>query len=211
MVTAESECSSAATITQAYRFAIDPTAEQMNLLRSHVGGSRFAYNALLGIIKANWDENRGRKNAGEVVSKDDYLNTSHFDLLYLWAEHRDQLAPWWAENGTSTYNDAAQRLAKTFSNFHHGRAQFPRFKSRGQGGSVRFTYKAVRLADSHHVRVSRIGEIKTYESTRKLSMLNEAPVGSFRPPSVSALGNGQSPSPLRFNARSPRPEHPGGS
>jgi len=27
---------------------------------------------------------------------------------------------------------------------------------------------AVRLVDSHHVRVSRIGDLKTYESTRKL-------------------------------------------
>jgi putative transposase len=26
----------------------------------------------------------------------------------------------------------------------------------------------VRLVDSHHVRISRIGEVKTYESTRKL-------------------------------------------
>jgi putative transposase len=33
---------------------------------------------------------------------------------------------------------------------------------------VRFTNQAVRLTDSHHVRVSRIGELKTYESTRKL-------------------------------------------
>ena len=40
------------TITQAYRFAIDPSPEQANLFRSHIGGSRFAYNALLGLIVA---------------------------------------------------------------------------------------------------------------------------------------------------------------
>ncbi len=33
---------------------------------------------------------------------------------------------------------------------------------------MRFTNTAVRLTDSHHVRVSRVGELKTYESTRKL-------------------------------------------
>jgi putative transposase len=33
---------------------------------------------------------------------------------------------------------------------------------------VRFMGPAVRLADSHHVRIARIGEVKTYESTRKL-------------------------------------------
>ncbi len=97
---------STATVTQAYAYAFDPTPEQVNLLRSHIGGSRFAYNALLGLVKANWDENRARKDTGEEVSKEEYLGTGHFDLLYLWAKHRDELAPWWGENGSSTYNDA---------------------------------------------------------------------------------------------------------
>jgi putative transposase len=59
-------------------------------------------------------------------------------------------------------------LAKAFTNFRKGRAKFPRFKHKGQGGPVRFIGSAVRLADSHHVRISRVGEVKTYESTRKL-------------------------------------------
>jgi putative transposase len=138
------------------------------MLRSHVGGSRFAYNAMLGLVKENWDENRAKKGAGVEVTNDDYIDTGHFGLLYLWAGHRDELAPWWAENGSSTYNDAAQRLSKAFTNFRKGRAKFPPFKRKGQNGSVRFMGPAVRLADSHHVRIARVGEVKTYESTRKL-------------------------------------------
>jgi putative transposase len=156
------------TLTQACSYALDPTPEQISVLRSHLGGSRFAYNALLGLVKNNGDENRAKKEAGIEVTKDDWVDTSHFGLLYLWAEHRDELAPWWSENGSSTYNDAAQRLAKAFTNFRKGRAKFPRFKHKGQGGPVRFIGSAVRLADSHHVRISRVGEVKTYESTRKL-------------------------------------------
>jgi putative transposase len=166
-------------VTQAYTYALDPTPEQISALRSHVGGSRFAYNAMLGLVKDNWDENRAKKDAGIEVVKDDWVSTSHFGLLYLWAEHRDELAPWWAEhrdelapwwseNGASTYNDAAQRLSRAFTNFRKGRAKFPHFKRKGQGGSVRFLGQSVRFSDSHHVRISRIGEIKTYESTRKL-------------------------------------------
>jgi putative transposase len=155
-------------VTRAYAYALDPTPEQTALLRSHVGGSRFAYNALLGLVKENWDENRAKKEAGVEVTNDDYIDTGHFGLLYLWAHHRPELAPWWAENGSSTYNDAAQRLSKAFTNFRKGRAKFPHFKRKGQGGSVRFMGPAVRLADSHHVRIARIGEVKTYESTRKL-------------------------------------------
>ncbi len=156
------------TLTQAYRFAIDPSPEQANLLASHIGGSRFCYNALLGLVKANWDENRARKEAGEDVANEDYLGTSHFDLLYLWAKHRNELAPWWGENGSSTYNDAAQRLSRAFANWKKGTGRFPTFKSRGRSGSVRFMNTAVRLSDAHHARFARIGEVKTYESMRKL-------------------------------------------
>jgi putative transposase len=159
---------STTTLIRAYTYALDPTSEQSSMLRSHFGGSRFAYNAMLGLVKENWDENRAKKEAGVEVTNDDYIDTGHFGLLYLWAEYRDELAPWWGENGASTYNDAAQRLSKAFTNFHKGRAKFPRFKRRGQRGSVRFLGPSVRLADSHHVRISRIGHLKTYESTRKL-------------------------------------------
>jgi putative transposase len=155
-------------VTQAFTYALDPTLEQASVMASHVGGTRFAYNALLGLVKENWDENRTKEDAGLEVTKGDYVSTTHFGLLYLWAKHRDELAPWWAENGSSTYNDAAQRLSRAFVNFRQGRASFPHFKRRGPNGSIRLVGSAVHLADSHHVRIARIGEVKTYESTRKL-------------------------------------------
>jgi putative transposase len=164
----QSKTTTPVTLNQAYRYALDPTSEQVSLLRSHIGGTRFTYNALLGLVKENWDENRVRREAGLEVAQEDYLGTSHFDLLYLWADQRDELAPWWSENGSSTYNAAAQRLSKAFTNWRQGRAKFPTFKKRGGKGSVTLLSSALKLRDSHHVRISRIGEIKTYESTRKL-------------------------------------------
>jgi len=172
-------------VTKAYSYVIDPTPEQITLLRSNVGGSRFAYNTLLGLVKDNWDENRAKKEAGIEVTNDNWIDIGHFGLLYLWAEHRDEAAPWWSENASSTYNDAAQRLAKAFTNFHKGRAKFPCFKRKGQGGSVRFMGHTVRLTDSHHIRVARIGEIKTYESTRKLYRHLERGTGKIVAATVS--------------------------
>ena len=133
-------------------------------------------------MKANWDENRARKDTGEEVAKEEYLGTSHFDLLYLWAKHRDDLAPWWAENDSSTYNDAAQRLSRAFANWKKGTGRFPTFKGRGRGGAVRFTNTAVRLVDAHHVRV---GELKTYESTRKMYRHLERGTGRILAATVS--------------------------
>jgi putative transposase len=44
----------------------------------------------------------------------------------------------------------------------------PKFKSKGRSESFTLAGGSTRLVDSHHVRLSRIGEIKTYESMRKL-------------------------------------------
>jgi putative transposase len=157
------------TTAKAYRYALDPTAEQHEALLSHFGASRFAYNHLLSLVLANWEEIRAKQEQGLVVAKDDYLNVGHFDLLRLWYATRDEVAPWWGENGASAYNDAAQRLSRALTNYFQGRARVPHYRRRGRGESVRFTGQAVALTDTHHVRISRVGVLKTYESTRKLN------------------------------------------
>jgi putative transposase len=177
-------------VGQAYRYKLDPTSEQANALRSHIGGTRFVYNALLALVKTNWNENREKKQAGVEITKDDYLGTSHLDLQKLWYENRDELAPWWSENGSSIYNYACLNLSKAFTNHRKGRAKFPTFKKRSQGGSVSFLTSAVRLTDSHHVRITRIGGIKTYESLRKLHRHLERGTGRIVSSTVS-LSNGK--------------------
>ena len=92
-MTSSDQCSPT-TLTRAYAYALDPTPTQISMLRSHVGGSRFAYNALLGLVKENWDENRAKIETGVEVAQEDWVDASYFGLLYLWAEKRDELALW---------------------------------------------------------------------------------------------------------------------
>ncbi|NNN08688.1 MAG: transposase, partial [Acidimicrobiaceae bacterium] len=176
------------TIHQAYRYAIDPTPEQAAQLRSHIGGARFCYNALLGLVKENWDHNRARKEVGEVVARSDYLGTSQLDLQKLWYEKRDELAPWWDANASSTYNYAHVHLARAFTNWKKGTARFPTPRSRRTNHSSTVAGAAVRLVDSHHVRISRVGEVKTYESTRKLYRHLERGTGRILAATVSEHG-----------------------
>ena len=175
-------------IHQAYRYAIDPTPEQIAQLRSHVGGARFAYNALLGLVKENWDQNRARKEAGEEVTKSDYLGTSQIDLQKLWYARRDELAPWWSANASSTFNYAHVHLARSFTNWKRGTARFPTPRSRRTHHSSTLAGSAVRLVDSHHVRVSRVGDVKTYESTRKLYRHLERGTGRILSATLSERG-----------------------
>lgn len=157
-------------VTQAFKYRLDVSAAQEQALWSHVGGSRFAYNHLLALVKENWAAVRAEKEAsGDGSHATQYVSTSHFGLLYLWAGVRDDAAPWWGENSAQAYNDAAQRLANALTNHRAGRAGFPRFKRKGLTGSVKFSGTSFRLDGRHHVRLSRIGLVRTYESMRKLA------------------------------------------
>jgi putative transposase len=175
-------------IRQAYRYAIDPTPEQAAQLRSHIGGARFCYNALLGLVKENLDENRALNEAGEEVTKTNYLGTSQLDLQRLWYARRDELAPWWDANASSTYNYAHVHLARAFTNWKKGIARFPTPRERRTHRSSTLAGSAVRLVDSHHVRLSRVGQVKTYESTRKLHRHLERGTGRILAAIISEHG-----------------------
>lgn len=58
-------------IVKAFKYRIDPTAGAEQSLVSNIGGSRFAYNCLLGLVKANWDQVAGEKakSGGERVGR----------------------------------------------------------------------------------------------------------------------------------------------
>lgn len=120
---------------------------------------------------ANCAQIRAEKQAsadGETHTTE-YVSTNHFGLLYLWTDVRDEAAPWWSENSAQAYNDAALRLSKAFANHRAGRVGFPKFKRRRETGSVRFCGNSFGLVDRHHVRLAKVGQVKTYESMRKLA------------------------------------------
>ena len=89
------------------------------------------------------------------------------DLQKLWYERRVESAPWFASNASSIYNYAQLHLAQSFVNYFAGRTRVPTFKFKGRSESSTLTGGSTRLVDSHHVRLSRIGDVKTYESMRK--------------------------------------------
>ena len=86
-------------VAEAFTFALDPTPEQASAMRSPVGGSRFAYNALLGLVKANWYEKRAKKEDGLEVVNEGYVSTPHFGQLNDGTVHRKEVDPSEKESG----------------------------------------------------------------------------------------------------------------
>jgi putative transposase len=167
------------TVPQAYRFALDPTPRQVRVLLRHAGAARVAYNWGLARIKANLDQRAAERSYG--IAETDLtpvLNWSLYAMRKDWNQAKTQVAPWWAECSKETYNTGLDQLTRALKNWSDSRkgarkgrrVGFPRFKSRRKHApSVRFTTGTIRLEDDRrHVRLPRLGAIKTHESTRKL-------------------------------------------
>jgi putative transposase len=163
-------------VTQAYRFALDPTPRQRRALASHCGAARRAYNWALNLVKQRLDQ----RAAGLDVEVPWTLPA----LRREWNRAKDQVAPWWRANSKEAYNsglDAMARALKNWSDSKHGRRRgprvgFPRRKAKHRTRpSCRFTTGTIRLEpDRHHVTLPRLGRLKTHESTRKLARRLEA-------------------------------------
>ena len=159
------------TVTQAYRFALDPTPRQRRALASHCGAARVAYNWGLELVTTRLDQRR----AGEDVQ----LPWTLPALRREWNRVKYQVAPWWAENSKEAYNSGLDGLARALRNYSDSKAgrrkgrpvRFPRRKRKGRcRDACRFTTGAIKvLPDRKHIQLPRIGVLKTHESTRKLA------------------------------------------
>jgi putative transposase len=159
------------TVIQAYRFAMDPTPRQRRALASHCGAARVAYNWGLQLVYERLEQ--------RTVDPTVQVPWTLADLRREWNRAKHQVAPWWAENSKEAYSsglDGLARALKGWSDSRYGRRKgrsvgFPRFKKKGRTrDACRFTTGAIKvLPDRKHVRLPKVGVLKTHESTRKLA------------------------------------------
>jgi putative transposase len=160
-----------ATVTQAYRFALDPTPAQRRALASHCGAARFAFNWGLAQVRQRLDER-------EIVPSVQVPWTLPA-LRKEWNRAKHEVAPWWAENSKEAYSSGLDGLARALKNWSDSRTGrrkgrpvgFPRVKKKGHvRDACRFTTGTIRVEpDRHHVTLPRLGRMHTHESTRRLA------------------------------------------
>ncbi|MGH3863717.1 IS607 family element RNA-guided endonuclease TnpB, partial [Actinokineospora sp.] len=186
-------------VLQAYRFALDPTVAQEAVLRSHCGAQRYAYNWGLGLIKANLAQRAAEASYGVAEAElTPSVSWSAYALRKDWNQIKDAVAPWWAENSKEAYSSGLANLAVALGNWNTSKTgrrtgpkvRFPRFKGKRAGFSCRFTTGSFGLAedDRRHVKLPRIGVIRTHESTRKLARHLERGTARVRSATVTYQG-----------------------
>jgi len=147
-------------VRQAFRFELDPNPKTCVALAKHVGAARFAYNWGLARLKEALEQGR--------------LLPSAIQLHKEWNRWKRENAPWWVEVSKCAPQEAFRDLERAVRNWREGRANFPRFKRKKSlddnkaclTGSIRVTPR--------HVKLPRIGKVRTKERTDKLLELIQA-------------------------------------
>ena len=116
-------------VEQAFKYRFYPTPEQETLLRRTMGCARLVYNRALAARTEAWYERQ---------EKVDYIKTSA--LLTQWKKQED--LQFLNEVSCVPLQQGLRHLQKAFSNFFVGRARYPNFKKRHNGGSAEFTKSA---------------------------------------------------------------------
>lgn len=163
------------TIEQSYRYELQVTQEQRELLESCLGASRFWFNQGLALVK----ERLELRAAGE---EDVDLPWSYKGLCSAFRGDaiKDEIAPWRTEVVTGSYQAGLEALGSALQMFSAGKRAgrkvgFPEFRSKHNPTHrvrERVIFQRPRITDSRHVTLDRrMGPIRTKESLRKLIRL----------------------------------------
>ncbi|QQX87349.1 transposase [Cupriavidus necator] len=110
---------------QAFKYELMPTGEQQRDMRRFAGSCRFVFNKALALQKENYEA--GGKFIGYVAM------AKH---LTAWRNSAETV--WLKDAPVHPLQHALKVLEKAYKNFFDKRADFPRFKRKGQGGSFRY-------------------------------------------------------------------------
>jgi putative transposase len=119
---------------KAYRYRFYPTTEQENLLRRTMGCTRLVYNKALAARTEAWYERQERVGYSQTSS-----------MLTSWKKEEE--LGFLNEVSCVPLQQGLRHLQTAFTNFFAGRAKYPNFKKKHNGGSAEFTKSAFRWKD----------------------------------------------------------------
>ena len=163
---------------QSFSFALRPTPDQESAIRRHFGARRYAY---------NWTVAETRREL--TLYRECGVSFGPPSLARLrkrWNRDKHRLAvdtdgtPWWQEVSKEAFANGIADAVTAYWNWQKGRAgersglrpRFPRFRRKGSDPDrYRVTTGSFGVCDRRHVRLPRIGRVRTYENTRRLHRL----------------------------------------
>lgn len=137
---------------QAFKYELMPTGEQQRDMGCYAGSCRFVYNKALALQKTNYEA--GGKFVGYVAMA---------NLLPEWKKE----FPWLKESPSQALQHALKNLERAYKNFFEKRADFPRFKRKGKGDSLRFPQGCEIDQANGRIKLPKLGWMR-YRNSRDI-------------------------------------------
>jgi len=119
---------------KAFSYRFYPTPEQESLLRRTMGCARLVYNRALAVRTEAWYKDQKRVGYAETSSMlTEWKKTEELDFLN--------------EVSCVPLQQGLRHLQTAYTNFFDGRAKYPNFKKKRNGGSAEFTKSAFKFKD----------------------------------------------------------------
>ena len=181
-----------------FKFALDPNREQQQLLFSHAGAARFAFNHHLARIKANLDQRAAERERGAVdealTPPQSWSKFSFINEFNQWKNGQLDTSPvnddgtlglaWRGEVSSDVFECASVNAAQALANFSDSRkgarvgksVGFPKFKSKHKSvPSFRLRNRSkvgasqqLRVAGPKALRLPTIGEVRIHGATKTM-------------------------------------------
>lgn len=148
---------------QAYRFELQPNGEQQRFMRRFAGACRFVFNRALAL-------QQDRHKAGETKLGYAALCKS----LTEWKAEPE--TRWLNETPSQALQQALKNLERAYKNFFEKRADFPRFKKKGQSDSFRYPQGVKLDQGNRRVFLPKLGWLRYRNSRDVLGEVKNATV-----------------------------------
>ena len=154
-------------ILSAFKYELMPTGQQAHNMRRFAGSCRFVFNKALALQKERYES--GEKKLG-------YAGLCK--QLTEWRNGAD--TPWLKDSPIHPAQQALKDLELAYSNFFAKRADFPRFKKKGNGDSFRYPDpKQIKLErENGRIFPPKLGWIRYRNSRLALGALRNVTVSS---------------------------------
>jgi putative transposase len=150
---------------QAFKFELRPNGQQTRQMARFAGSCRFVFNKALATQQERYQHGEQKLNYGELCK-----------LLTTWRNSTE--TAWLADAPVHPLQQTLKDLERAYSNFFDKRADFPRFKKKGQSDSFRYPDpKQIKLDQGNsRIKLPKLGWLRYRNSREVVGTLKNATI-----------------------------------
>ena len=148
---------------QAFKYELMPDGDQQRKMRCFAGSSRFVFNKALALQQAHYAEGKKKLSYADLCKQ-----------LTEWRKRSE--TQWLSETHSQPLQQTLKDLERAYKNFFEKRADFPRFKKKGQSDSFRYPQGCKLDQGNSRIFLPKLGWVRYRNSREVLGVVKNVTV-----------------------------------